>query len=1096
MKRKILSILLVLAMTLTLLPTAVLADEAGGGNAAELTYKIDSDTVVIEYAALSEAVNAANEAAGTDRTIKLLDDVTYSTATCFDIEKELTLDLNGHAVDACANGGHPSATHFIRIENGGNLTITDTSENKDGSITARYAGNSVLLVMEVMDGGTLTVEGGKIQNAGGTATNYGSETVYVRSGGIFYLNGGNIHSARISASKRIHPVYNNGGTVVMNGGSVTSTSTDEAFSISSGTLTINGGDITGLTAASAIWSTSKPTVTINGGSFKGALKADWLGEDAVGVYDGTNTVIAESAPSEYVANLNGRIYYTGEGGADKAFTAAANGDMLTLRAALASDTKAKTLSLNNTLTITLENGASFDASKLLPAAGCLIETTAISEMTTKYTAVVDQEQAQAKIGDKYYVTLGSANVAAQDGDTITVLHDINNSGSAYAFTKSVTLDLNGHEIKSAKRNAKAKNEYATVIKFSGAEKTLTIIDSSESGTGAVTNTAASDYGYALIVKAGTVKLEAGTYKGTSANSTLYVMRGTLSISGGTFSCDPTAYLTDCAGTQVQDDMYVVTANHTPAKAVRESEVEASCTEAGSYDEVVYCSVCETEISRDHKTIFPLGHTFAEEYTSDETGHWHKCIRCDATDEKAPHKFDTEDCSEKATCEVCSYEKTAGKHTWDDGVVTAEPTCTAAGQKTYTCTSCHATKTEEIPATGHSYSEAWTTSEAKHWHACANCDSKRDEADHTWNDGVVTTEPTTSAEGVKTYTCTVCGATKTETIDKLPSGNGGSSGGGSSSSGSATKTETTTNPDGSTTKTETRADGTTIKTTTTTDGSTGTVTTDKSGTKSEIEVKISDKAAEEAEKKDASVTAPIEVAAGKSSNSAPTIKIELPKNADETKVEIPVSNVTSGTVAVIVHEDGTEEIVKTSVVTENGVALDIKGSATVKIVDNSKEFLDTKDHWSREEVNFVASRELFNGIGNNLFGVSGDMTRGMVTTVLARLAGEETDGGANWYDKGTEWAVKNGVSDGTNPTGNITREQIAAMLYRFAGSPAVSGELSFTDADQVSDYAKDALLWAVQNGILNGIGNNLAAPQSSAERAQVAAMMARYIKNVG
>ena len=334
-----------------------------------------------------------------------------------------------------------------------------------------------------------------------------------------------------------------------------------------------------------------------------------------------------------------------------------------------------------------------------------------------------------------------------------------------------------------------------------------------------------------------------------------------------------------------------------------------------------------------------------------------------------------------------------------------------------------------------------------------------------------------------------------TDDSSGGGGGGSSGGGGSASG-GTKTETTVNPDGSTTKTETKADGTTVETTTATDGSTGTITTDKSGTKTEIEVKISDKAVEEAEKKDAPVTAPIEVKAGGSSNSAPTIKIELPKNADETKVEIPVSNVTSGTVAVIVHEDGTEEIVKTSVVTENGVALDIKGSATVKIVDNSKEFLDTKNHWSREEVNFVASRELFNGIGNNLFGVSGSMTRGMVTTVLARLAGENTDGGVNWYDKGTEWAMKNGISDGTNPTGNITREQIAAMLYRFAGSPAVGGTLGFADVDQISDYANEAMLWAVQNGILNGIGNNLAAPQSTAERAQVAAMMARYIKNVG
>lgn len=127
-----------------------------------------------------------------------------------------------------------------------------------------------------------------------------------------------------------------------------------------------------------------------------------------------------------------------------------------------------------------------------------------------------------------------------------------------------------------------------------------------------------------------------------------------------------------------------------------------------------------------------------------------------------------------------------------------------------------------------------------------------------------------------------------------------------------------------------------------------------------------------------------------------------------------------------------------------------------------------------------------------------MTRGMVNTVLARLAGVDTTpkNGQKWYEVGTEWAKANGITDGTNPEASVTREQLAAMLYRFACSPAVNGELSFVDADQISGYAKDALLWAVQNGILNGIGNNLVAPTAGAERAQVAAMMARYLKNVG
>lgn len=80
---------------------------------------------------------------------------------------------------------------------------------------------------------------------------------------------------------------------------------------------------------------------------------------------------------------------------------------------------------------------------------------------------------------------------------------------------------------------------------------------------------------------------------------------------------------------------------------------------------------------------------------------------------------------------------------------------------------------------------------------------------------------------------------------------------------------------------------------------------------------------------------------------------------------------------------------------------MNGGATVKIVDNSKDFIDTREHWSRDQVNFVAARELFQGVGDNQFGVGRPMTRGMVNTVLARLAGVDTTpaAGQNWYDKG-------------------------------------------------------------------------------------------------
>lgn len=330
----------------------------------------------------------------------------------------------------------------------------------------------------------------------------------------------------------------------------------------------------------------------------------------------------------------------------------------------------------------------------------------------------------------------------------------------------------------------------------------------------------------------------------------------------------------------------------------------------------------------------------------------------------------------------------------------------------------------------------------------------------------------------------------------------SSGGSSGSVTPGTKTDTVKNPDGSTTKTETKADGSKTETTTASSGggSTGTTVTKtdaKGNTTTEASAKLSDQDVKEAQEKGEAVTVPVKgIAAAKDANAATKIKIDVPNNANKTTVEIPVENVTSGTVAVIVHEDGTEELVKDSKPTEHGVQLELSGSTTVKIIDNSKTFDDTKDHWSRDEVNFVAARELFNGVGGNQFGVSQPMTRGMVNTVLARLAGVDTtpSQGQAWYEVGTDWAKKNGISDGTNPTAPVTREQLATLLYRYAGSPSVSGTLHAADAASVSDYAEDALLWANQNGIVNGVGSNTIAPKDNAQRAQVAAMLARYLQN--
>ena len=151
----------------------------------------------------------------------------------------------------------------------------------------------------------------------------------------------------------------------------------------------------------------------------------------------------------------------------------------------------------------------------------------------------------------------------------------------------------------------------------------------------------------------------------------------------------------------------------------------------------------------------------------------------------------------------------------------------------------------------------------------------------------------------------------------------------------------------------------------------------------------------------------------------------------------------------------------------------------------------KYNWYADAVKYVTDKGLMNGTDDNQFSPSATTTRAMLMTVLARYAGEDTTGGATWYEKGMNWAKAKGVSDGTNPNANITREQLVTMMYRYAGSPKADGKLdSFSDAASVSTYAADAMQWAVANGIVNGLNGKLN-PQNNATRAQVAAILMRF-----
>lgn len=152
----------------------------------------------------------------------------------------------------------------------------------------------------------------------------------------------------------------------------------------------------------------------------------------------------------------------------------------------------------------------------------------------------------------------------------------------------------------------------------------------------------------------------------------------------------------------------------------------------------------------------------------------------------------------------------------------------------------------------------------------------------------------------------------------------------------------------------------------------------------------------------------------------------------------------------------------------------------------------QNSWFASAVQYVTSNSLMNGTSTTAFSPNANMSRGMLMTVLARYAGESTEGGTVWYEKGMNWAKSKGVSDGSAPNRNITREQLAAMLYRYAGEPDGAADLSaYADAGSVSTYAEKAVQWCVKNGILTGKTSSTLAPKATATRAECAAMLQRF-----
>ena len=251
--------------------------------------------------------------------------------------------------------------------------------------------------------------------------------------------------------------------------------------------------------------------------------------------------------------------------------------------------------------------------------------------------------------------------------------------------------------------------------------------------------------------------------------------------------------------------------------------------------------------------------------------------------------------------------------------------------------------------------------------------------------------------------------------------------------------------------------------------------------------------------------------GSSSGSSTTVSAS---KSDNGSVSIDKTSASKGsTVTVTVKAKDGYKLDKLTITDTKGKTVDVtdkgngkfsfvmpEGKVTVTptfVADNgdqteSKSYSDVKTgDWYADAVKYVSDKGLMSGTGSDKFAPSATTTRAMLMTVLARYAGEDTTGGASWYEKGMNWAKAKGVSDGTNPNANITREQLVTMMYRYAGSPKADGKLdSFSDSASVSTYAADAMQWAVANGIVNGSNGKLN-PQNNATRAEVAAILMRF-----
>lgn len=171
-----------------------------------------------------------------------------------------------------------------------------------------------------------------------------------------------------------------------------------------------------------------------------------------------------------------------------------------------------------------------------------------------------------------------------------------------------------------------------------------------------------------------------------------------------------------------------------------------------------------------------------------------------------------------------------------------------------------------------------------------------------------------------------------------------------------------------------------------------------------------------------------------------------------------------------------------------------GAEKPETTDPLKQIRDLNaEAWYIQAVRYCLEQELMSGVSEERFDPEGSMTRAMVWTVLGRMSGETLNGsGSDWYAEARSWAMEHGISDGTNPNGKVTREELITMLWRFAGEPEADTDRleQYHDGEAVSSWARNAMAWGVANALVEGAEQRLM-PGDEALRCQVAAIIMRY-----